>query len=129
MKTDYIQYYCDQHPDRRILISDEGKYSALILRSSNGQTLSNQKCKVKIIGQNIAGFIVTVAHISFDNNNNNCENYLKFNNSIKWCKEKDVNSISIDKNELDVEFVTANNSSSQFELVITTFTGEICFNF
>jgi hypothetical protein len=58
----------------------------------------------KIIGQNIAGFIVTVAHISLQNNN--CENYLKFDNSIKWCKEKDVNSISIDKNELNVEFVT-----------------------
>ncbi len=102
-ETDYIEYYCFQHSDRRILISDEGKYSALILRSSNGQTLSNQKSKVKIIGQNITGFIVTVAHISLKNN---CENYLKFDNSIKWCKEKDVNSISIDKNELNVEFVT-----------------------
>lgn len=107
------------------MISDEGNYSALILRSSNGQTISNQKCKVKIIGQQITGFIAAVEHISL--NSSNCEDYLKFDNNIKWCQEKDANSVTVNKTELDIEFGTGNDSTSQFELIITTFTGENCY--
>ncbi|CAG2110793.1 unnamed protein product, partial [Medioppia subpectinata] len=54
-KTDFIQDYCDENLDRRILISNSGVYSALTLRPSDSDIKSNHKCLAKIIGEEILG--------------------------------------------------------------------------
>lgn len=127
---DYIQDYCSpiSHPQRIILLKNNGIFSSLTLESSeNDSTLKqNLDCQVKIKSQNdaIKGLIINAE--SFSMSTNDCQNYVEFNGNQtnRWCNDKQANGFVYKGSELDVRFKTASNSSAHFKLIITAYSGD-----
>ena len=91
------------------------------MRSNEDQTQSNQKCKVRIVGTDAQGFILTVNKLLL--NSSKCQDYVVVSDKNKWCDSDHAISVTADEDHFDIEFNTGSNSSSEFEVIVTAVDG------